>query len=218
MNNSAFRKLVRTDKGTVLRKFALIASTCVALLAAPAHAQQIDIAAGGSILLASTPPSSSVNFQQPPEKGGVYLSVSGDYVRFKHRLGLNLETAWRYHQGTYPYNGEAYRPVFSDVNVLFQPRLTKKFGLDLMAGLGVASNRFYGPYAGSCGPGCIIYTSSNHFMEDLSGGVRYYVWHRLPNVFVRPEIHYYHIQNNREFRSNNVFRAGASLGYTFGQH
>jgi hypothetical protein len=53
-------------------------------------------------------------------------------------------------------------------------------------------------------------------MEDLGGGVRYYVWHRLPNVYVRPEVHYYHIQNNVEFNSSNLFRVGASIGYTFG--
>jgi hypothetical protein len=50
-------------------------------------------------------------------------------------------------------------------------------------------------------------------MEDLGGGIRYYVWHHL---FVRPEIHYYHIQNNVEFNTDNLFRVGASIGYTIG--
>ena len=50
-------------------------------------------------------------------------------------------------------------------------------------------------------------------MEDLGAGVRYYVWHHF---FVRPEVHYYHIQNNVEFNSDNVFRVGASIGYTIG--
>jgi hypothetical protein len=43
-------------------------------------------------------------------------------------------------------------------------------------------------------------------------------------VFIRPEIHYYHIQNNNNnlsdngfnFNSNNVFRVGASIGFTLG--
>ena len=170
---------------------------------------------GGSILLSPTINNDSVNFQPPAEKGGTYFNVSGDLIPFKHRLGLNVETAWRYKRRDYPDNGESVRPFLTDFNVLFQPKLTKKFGLDLFAGIGVASNRFNLP--ASCNiPGCINYTSSNHFMEDLGVGLRYYVWHRLPHVFVRPEVHYYHIQNNVEFNSNNVFRVGASIGYTLG--
>jgi hypothetical protein len=109
-----------------------------------------------------------------------------------------------------------YRPIFTDFNALFQPRLGKKIGLDLMAGVGAASTRFSIPSASSCtlpSGGCITYTGSNHFMEHISGGVRYYVWRQ---VFVRPELHYYHIHDNFEFHSDHVFRAGASVGYTFG--
>jgi hypothetical protein len=43
--------------------------------------------------------------------------------------------------------------------------------------------------------------------------VRYYF---LGNFFVRPEANWYYIRNNFEFHSDNVFRAGASVGYTFG--
>ena len=193
-------------------KFALLVPTCTVLLFATlAPAQQIDIALGGSVLMASSPTSSSVNFQPPSEKGGTYINISGDFVKFKHRLGLNVETAWRYKQGNYD-GYETYRPILTDVNVLFQPKLGKKLGLDLMGGVGVASTRFN--LVTSCNsPGCINYTSSNHFMEDLGGGIRYYVWR---HVFVRPEVHYYHIQNNQEFNSNNVIRVGASIGYTIG--
>jgi hypothetical protein len=195
-----------------LRRFAPIASAyTVFLFATLAHTQQVDIALGGSTLMASSPTSSSVNFQPPSEKGGTYINISGDFVKFKHRLGLNVETAWRYKTGNYE-GYETYRPIFTDVNALFQPKLGKKLGLDLMGGVGVASTRFN--LVTSCNsPGCINYTSSNHFMEDLGGGIRYYVWR---HVFVRPEVHYYHIQNNQEFNSNNVIRVGASIGYTIG--
>ena len=54
-------------------------------------------------------------------------------------------------------------------------------------------------------------------MEDFGAGFRYYVWHHLPHVFVRPEAHYYHVHNNQGFNSSNVFRIGASIGYTFGK-
>jgi hypothetical protein len=187
----------------------------VLLFAHFASAQQGDILAGGGILMFPSSTNDLVSFQQPNEKGGTYLSLGGDVIAFKHRLGLNVETSWRYHQGSY-YGYENYRPIFTDVNALFQPKLTKKIGLDLFGGIGIASNRF--DVLGSCNiPGCVNYTSSNHFMEDLGAGVRYYVWHRLPHIFVRPEVHYYHIQNNVEFNSNSVFRVGASVGYTIGK-
>jgi hypothetical protein len=199
-----------------LRKFALLASVCAVLLFANfASAQQEDILVGGSILESLASPSDVVSFQPLTEKGGIYPSLGVDVVAFKHRLGLNVETSWRYHQASY-YGYENYRPILTDVNALFQPKLTKKIGLDLFAGVGIASNRF--DLLGSCGsPGCINYASSNHFMEDLGGGLRYYVWHRLPHIFVRPEGHYYHIQNNLGFNSNNVFRVGVSVGYTIGK-
>ncbi len=170
---------------------------------------------GWGTLMAPIPLPGAVNFQPPAEKGGTYPSISGDLIKFKHRTGINAEIAWRYKQGNYE-GYETYRPIFTDVNALFQPKLTNKVGLDIVAGVGIASNRF--TLLASCGiPGCVNYTGSNHFMEDFGGGLRYYVWHRLPHIFVRPEAHYYHIQNNREFYSNNVFRIGASIGYTIGK-
>jgi hypothetical protein len=186
-------------------------------LASFASAQQADIMVGGSTLMSPYTPSDLVTFQPPIERGGTYVGISGDYIKFKHRLGFNAETAWRHHETNYD-GYETYRPIFTDFNALFQPKLGKsqKFGLDLFAGIGVASTRFnILSYCGS--PGCINYTSSNHFMEDIGGGLRYYVWHRLPHVFVRGEGHYYHIQNNVEFHGDNVFRVGASVGYTFGK-
>lgn len=177
----------------------------------------------GSTLMSSSPRSGSLNFQQPAEKNGTYVGVSGDFVGYKKsRLGLNVETAWRYRQADYPFNGETYRPIFTDVNALFQPRLGKVRGkeidLDLMGGIGVVTTRFNVPPASSCAlpaGGCVNYTSSNHFAEHLGIGLRYRFWRRL---FIRPEVHYYHIENNVEFNSGNVFRLGASLGYTFGKN
>lgn len=172
---------------------------------------------GGSTLVAFANNNDSVGFQQPQEKKGTYYSVGGDYVRLgKRRLGINVESSWRNKATSYPFNGESYRPFFSDVNALYQPRLKKKFGLDVIAGVGIATTRFYLPASSSCSigaGGCVNYTNSNHFMEDLGFGVRYDFWRRF---FVRPEIHYYHIQNNIEFNSANVFRGGASVGYRFG--
>lgn len=195
-----------------LRRFAPISSVCTVLLfAILAHAQQIDIAVGGSTTLASKNNTSSEAFVPIPEKGGVYPMVSAD-VLLRNRLGLNVETSWRYKEAHY-YTFEKYRPIFTDVNVLYQPKLTKRAGLDLMAGLGIDSNRFYLPGGNLCdATSGTCYTSSEHFMEHLSGGIRYRVWR---SFFVRPEIHYYHIQNNVGFSSGSVIRAGVSIGYTF---
>jgi hypothetical protein len=200
-----------------LRKLAFFTPVFACLFFAQfASAQQGDIMFGGGTLLSSSPGTGTLNFQPPAEKGGTYLNISGDVVGFKKRLGFNIETAWRASQGNYAdYSGGTYRPILTDFNALFQPRLGKKFGLDLFGGIGIASTRFYVPQVTSCSyfSGCINYSSSNHFMEDFGGGIRYYVWH---HVFVRPEVHYYHIQNNVEFNSDSVIRVGGSIGYTIG--
>jgi Outer membrane protein beta-barrel domain len=195
-----------------LRKLAIfvpiLAFLCLAQFAA---AQQGDAMFGGGTLLSSSA-SNNTSFL-PSEKGGAYLNVSADVV-FKKRIGFNWETAWRASQGAYA-EGENFRPILTDFNALYQPRLGKKIGLDVMGGIGISATRFYLPEITSCNfTGCINYDSSHHFMEHLGGGIRYYVWH---HVFVRPEIHYYHVQNNtNEFNTENLFRVGASLGYTIG--
>jgi Outer membrane protein beta-barrel domain len=200
-----------------LRKIASLTPLLVFLFIAPfASAQQLDFFMGGGTLLSSAPPSGALFFQPPAEKGGTYINLGGDVVGFKRRLGFNVETAWKASQGIYAGENETYRPILTDFNALFQPKMGKRIGLDLMGGIGVAATRFYVPEITSCSfysGGCINYTSSDHFMEHLGAGIRYYVWHHL---FVRPEVHYYHIQNNIEFNSDSVFRVGASIGYTIG--
>jgi hypothetical protein len=195
-----------------LRKLAIFVPILAFLfLAQFAAAQQGDAMFGGGTLLSSSA-SNNTSFL-PSEKGGTYLNVSADVV-FKKRIGFNWETAWRASQGAYA-EGENFRPILTDFNALYQPRLGKKIGLDVMGGIGISATRFYLPEITSCNfTGCINYDSSHHFMEHLGGGIRYYVWH---HVFVRPEIHYYHVQNNtNEFNTENLFRVGASLGYTIG--
>jgi hypothetical protein len=122
--------------------------------------------------------------------------------------------AWRGSQGNYAGIGLPYRPILYDFNADYQPRLSKKVGADLFAGIGWQSTRFYsGNYTCSYFS-CINYVSSNHFLIDAGAGIRYYFW---GHVFVRPEIRYYNIHNNTaDFTSGNVFRAGGSIGYTIG--
>ncbi|MFZ0417931.1 MAG: outer membrane beta-barrel protein [Candidatus Sulfotelmatobacter sp.] len=196
-----------------MRKLALVAPLFAFLfLAQFASAQQGDVFFGGGTLLSSSATSGSY----PSEGGGLYINLGGDVIFLKH-VGVNIETAWRATQGVYIQGIENYRPILTDFNLLYQPHLGKKAGLDLMAGIGSGDTRFYAP--GASTPGYANYVSTDHFMEHLGGGIRYYVYH---HVFVRPEIHYYHIQsnsninNNGAFNTDNVFRVSASVGYTFG--
>ena len=207
-----------------MRKLALLAPVCAFLFFAQfASAQQVDVFLGGGTLFSSSNTNSNcvsaaTGLGCPPEKGGLYINIGGDVVFYKN-FGVNVETAWRATQGTYggADTGTNARPILTDFNALYQPRLGKKLGLDLMAGIGAADTRLY--EQGASEPGVANYLSTDHFMEHLGGGIRYYVWR---HVFVRPEVHYYHIQSNNSlsdngvFNSNNLVRVGASIGYTIG--
>jgi len=194
-----------------LRKLVLLVPVFAFIFFAQfATSQQGDAMFGGSALLSSGSCSDFTGLC--PEKGGFYPSVSADVI-FKKRIGFGFETAWRGGQGD--YFGQPYRPIITDFNAIYQPRLSKKVGLDLFGGIGVQSTRFYGytatsncVYFGAC------FNTNHNFVVDAGGGIRYYVWQHL---FVRPEVHYYHIVNNTDIFSNNdVFRVGASIGYTIG--
>lgn len=180
--------------------------------AALAHAQQFDVAVGAGILESTKNTTASQIYLPPPEKGGIYPSVSIDRI-FKNHFGYSAEVAYRYHQGIYN-NYQLFRPIIYDFNAVYARQVAKKTTADLMAGLGGQTVRFYSPY-GNCpySSGCVTHLDSNHFLFHLGGGIQYRVWR---NVFVRPEAHYYRIVNNTvDFHSDNVFRVGASVGYTF---
>ena len=210
-----------------MRKFAFLA-TLIALftLCTFASAQQGDAYIGGGTLLSSSASSSTLipgtncgtNSQGGaicPEKGGTYLNLGADVI-FKGRLGAAFDVNWKAGQGAFGGpGGQPYRPLLFTFNGVYQPRISKKAGLDLFGGIGWQSTRFYGyqptsncVYFGAC------YTSSNHFLVDVGGGIRYYVW---GHMFLRPEVRVFHILNNTDnFTSGNVFRVGASIGYTIG--
>jgi hypothetical protein len=192
-----------------LRKLAFLTAVCAFfLLANFASAQQGDAMFGGGTLVSSGSCSLTTGFC--PEKGGFYPAVSADVI-FHKRMGFNFETAWRGSEGDYA--GQPYRPIIADFNAMYQPHLAKKIGADLMGGVGWQSTRFYLPYCTGTFS-CDNFVSTRHFLVDLGAGIRYYVW---GHVFVRPELHYYHIVNNTDvFSNSDVFRVGASIGYTIG--
>jgi outer membrane protein with beta-barrel domain len=200
-----------------LRKLAFVATVfAFFVLANLASAQQADAMLGFGTVVSPGAPScgASVKFTCP-EKGGLYINFGADVI-FHRRMGFGFDAAWKGGQGAYGgKGGQPFRPILFDLNGVYQPRLNKKVGADLMAGIGWQSTRFYGyqptsscVYFGAC------YQSSNHFLVDLGAGVRYYV---KGNFFVRPEVRYYRIFNNTsDFSSDNIIRVGASIGYTIG--
>ncbi len=144
--------------------------------------------------------------------GGTYLSFSGDYTPW-HDFGFGGEVSWRASQNLY-LGYQPYRPIFYSANAVYAPKLGKHFGLDLLAGIGAESLRFYtNYYQCSYVSGCTNYVSSNHFMGVFGGGLKAYLHGGL---FIRPEVRLYMIHNNVEFDSGTPVRAGMSVGYTFG--
>jgi len=203
-----------------LRKIAFAATLfAFSLVASLASAQQLDAMLGfGTITAAGTTSSSCPVFSVTcvgPEKGGLYPTIGADVIFHRH-IGFNFEASWRGKQALDLANGgQYYRPLLFDFNGMYQPRLSKKAGVDLMGGIGWQSTRFYAyNYSSNCVVFGSCYTSNNHFLVHVGGGLRYYVW---GHMFVRPEAHLYHVLNNSDvFTNNNVIRVGASIGYTIG--
>jgi hypothetical protein len=182
-------------------------------LALAAQAQEFDAAFGfGTVTSKASSFDSSGNFF-PSLSGGLYPSFSG-IVLLKHHLGVGGEVAWRAHQNFTPTSFgfiQPYRPIFYDFNAVYG-RTYKRFGADVMAGIGGEDLRFYGVLNCGAVTGCTNYVSSNHFAGHFGADVRIYVWGHL---FVRPEAHYYVIHNNQEFNNANASRFAVSIGYSF---
>jgi len=200
------------DWRLILRKLALLAPVFALFFCSLfATAQQGDIAFSGGTLVSS----GSCDFVTGlcPEKGGFYPDVNADVI-FHKREGFEFDAAWKGSQGAYGgTGGQPYRPLLFSFNGMYQPRLSKKAGIDLLGGIGWQSTRFYLPFCTGTFS-CSNFTSSNHFLVDVGGGLRYYVW---GHFFVRPEARFYHIVNNTDvFSNSNVVRVGASIGYTIG--
>jgi hypothetical protein len=181
------------------------------LLEGPAHGQQIDAALGVGTVTAASSASASGNHAPQTIGGGTYIGFSGD-VLFKKSLGVGGEVAWRAHQNLYQ-GFQPFRPIFFDFNGVFAPQFGNRVGLNLMAGIGAETARFYQPvYNCTYFGGCTNYVSTNHFMGHFGGGVRFYP---KGNFFISPEAHVYLVRNNQEFSSAYATRFDISIGYTF---
>lgn len=196
-----------------MRRFLLLISACTFLITAnSAHAQEFDLAVGASTLFSTAQNTSSLAFLPPPERGGVYPQASAQFL-FSKRFGVNGELAVRRNKGL--YNGyQKFRPFLYDVNAVFAPHINGSARADFMAGVGGQTVLFYNEFANCITATCPTLVNTTHLTAHFGADVRYYFWRK---VFFRPEIHYYRVINNSQFHSENVFRAGASIGYTFGR-
>jgi len=193
------------------KQLAVVSLFGMFLMIAPAFAQQVDVAFAGGSLFSSGNSISSLGLV-PGEGGGTFVGFNGD-VLFKGNLGVQAEVNWRASQGL--YGGQfPDRPLFWDFNAIYARRFTQRVGAEALGGIGGESIRFYqGAYSCDFYGNCTNYVSSNHFMGDVGGGIRMYVWR---NAFVRPEVRLYLVHNNMEFSSAYPVHYGVSVGYTFG--
>ena len=194
-----------------MKKFRLILALIAPfLIHSAAHAQEFDAAFGAGTVIAPSASSASGNHNPVSLSGGTYPVFSADLL-LKHDYGISGELAWK--AGRTLYGGfQPARPLFYDFNGIYAPKLGKHAAVEVMAGIGWESIRFYQPQFVCSAITCTDFVSSNHFMGHFGGGIRYY-FHG--NFFIRPEAHLYLIRNNLEFSSPVATRVGISLGYTF---
>ncbi len=151
---------------TDIARAILLAFACTSLAAFSnlAQAQKLDVGFGVSTI---TAPSASFSdgFETAPSlSGGAYPGFSFDGI-FWHHLGIGTEIFWRASQSdNYLGSGFNYRPLYYAFNAVYSPKLAKHTYLELVAGMGAMSTRFYSGTV--CGPySCSNYQSFNHFME-----------------------------------------------------
>ncbi len=202
-----------------LRKLWVLFGFVFALvLAGSAQAQEFHGAFGFGSVTAPSASTDSNGVTFPSLSGGLYPSFSGIFL-LKHHLGFGGEVSWRASRALYGSGTSSgffvapYRPIFYDFNAVYGSTFGKRFGGDVMAGIGAESLRFYTPYFNCNGfTGCTNYQSSNHFAGHIGADLRYYFW---GHAFIRPEAHYYVIHHNVEFNNVNVSRFAVSIGYSF---
>jgi len=158
------------------------------------------------------------NLYNTPEMTGLFGMFAGDYM-FRPHFGVGAETSFRFGQGAYA--GLNYRPIFYDVNAVYQP-ISNSHNIvpDFQAGLGATKLSFYysqqfcDTFAG-CSTSNQYIESSEHFQLHAAVGVKIYV---KGGIYVRPAFDVHWVNNFYQFKSGWVPQYTVSLGYTFGRH
>ena len=189
---------------------------CIALLSMfflvgkTAHAQHLDAAFGLSAVHGTSASDASGNFFPQSVGGGVFPTISAD-ILLLHHFGVGGEVFWRATRNT-SQGFQEFRPIFYDFNAVFAPPVGKHAALQMEGGIGGESIRFYQPFVTCSFFSCTDFTSSNHLLGHLGGGVKLYAPH---HIFIRPEVGFYFVRHNFEFSSDHATRLGVSIGYTF---
>jgi hypothetical protein len=190
---------------------AVLACAGMVFTTVSAQAQRLDIGFGVGTMSAPSASSATDGHSQQSLNGGAYLGFSGN-VLINKRFGVGGEIAWKGSEGLWG-GYQPYRPILWDFNGVWIPKLASHVYADLEAGIGAQSTRFYTPFT-TCGfNSCTNYQTSTHFLGHFGGGIRLYP---VGNLFLRPEVHYYLVNNNWEFSSAHAVRYGVTLGYSFG--
>jgi hypothetical protein len=154
-----------------------------------------------------------------PKIGGLFGVVGADFM-FKKHLGVNGEYAFRFSQAPFlPDDSLNMRPVFYDVNALWQPVSGKRLIPVLEGGVGAAKVALHFTQTSSLTgitstSGFPAGSYTNHFQLHGAVGMKIYV---RGNLFVKPQfdVHYaFHL--NDQFHRNAVLQYTGSVGYTFG--
>jgi hypothetical protein len=193
-----------------MKKLIFIAVVFISFaVAGPARSQQLD--AAFSVSAAKAPSASSATGQFFPQSmgGGTFPGFSADYL-IRYNLGIGFEADWRASRNIYA-GVQPFRPVFYTANAVWAPKLSKYVSAELQGGIGASSTRFYQPFVTCSFVSCTDFSSVNHFLGHIGGGVRIYIWR---NLFIRPEAHVYFINGNVEFSGPRVERYGVALGYS----
>jgi len=183
------------------------------VLARPARSQQLDAAFSVSATQAPSASDATGKFFPQSMGGGAFPGFSADYL-FRHQVGIGFEVNWRASQNIYA-GVQPFRPVFYDFNGVWAPRISREASGEFQGGIGVSATRFYQPFVTCTFFSCTNFSTVNHFLGHVGGGLRLYVWR---NLFIRPEAHAYFINNNVEFSGSHVERYGVSLGYSIGRN
>lgn len=191
--------------------FSFFLGASLAAFSNAAQAQRIDLAFGiNNTVAPSVNGANGVDHLPVSLSGGVYPGFSTNVI-FYHNVGIGGEIFWRGSRVDYAGQGFDFRPLFWNVNAVYSPKLAPHAYLELVAGIGALSTRYY--TGTTCGIyNCSNYQSINHFDADFGGGLKLYLGH---GFFIRPEARYYIVNNNLEFSSAHAGRAGVSIGYTF---
>ncbi len=194
-----------------MRKLTFLVVFMVFLMAGTLYAQRVDAAMSFGTVQGPSATNVSANYFPQSVGGGTFIAFSGNVILRKN-YGIGGEIAWRASQNSY-VGVFPFRPIFWDINGVYAPNLGKRAGVDLMAGIGAESLRFYTGTNFSNFSGYTNYSSSNHFMGHFAGDVRLYV---KGNFFIRPELHFYLVHNNVEVSGPWATRYAVGLGYSFG--